>query len=315
MSTLFATTSHVAECPDLGPECATATPPVPFRHHVDLFLTDVSVDASYGVRPWLAAEVRLALRIVDITPTYTELDGRPKEVPNDIHHRDQTLVGPTDPWLVLRVGGKEGCVVAGARLGITLPIGSTEPDPYALGAEGKSHEHTQFGTGTFLPIVGGGLSCALAPVDLSVSALGLFSFAENAHAFRAPSRFFAGAQAGYALGALRPYVSLDLSHETEELWHGGPGLEGSSVRTELLMGAGASWAFAPPWRAEVGVRVRAAQLTSGASFDYPGILQLGLATSFDLGGGSARAAPEERGPHRPRQRAHGVEASGSDGRR
>src|SRR5688572_3094903 len=141
---LFATTSHVAECPDLGPDCATPNPPVPYNHHVDLFMTDVSLDASYGLASWLAAELRLALRIVDVNPTYSELDGTPKEVPNDIHHHDETLVGPSDPWLVLRVAGATGRLVTAARLGVTLPIGRTEPDPYLLGSRGEWHEHIQF---------------------------------------------------------------------------------------------------------------------------------------------------------------------------
>jgi len=81
---------------------------------------------------------------------------------------------------------------------------------------------------------------------------------------------------------------VDMPHETEELWNGAPGLEGSNVRTEILVGAGFSWRFAPPWAAEVGFRARVAQLTDAASFDYPGILEFGLATEFDLGSGAKK---------------------------
>ena len=285
---LFATTSHVAECPDLGPECKDPVAPTPYRHHVDLFMSEVSLDASYGLAPWLAAELRLALRIVDVNPTYSELDGTPKEVPNDIHHHDETLVGPSDPWLVLRFGAAKGKLVTGARLGVTLPVGRTEPDPYALGAEGKSHEHIQFGTGTFVPIVGLGLSYAIDPVELSLSATGLFSVYENGEGFRAPSRMFGSVRGTlpFADGAFRPYLSVDVTHETEELWHGGMGLEGSNVRTEILVGGGISWRFAAPWQADIGIRARVAQLTDAASFDYPGVLSFGLSTSFDLAKGS-----------------------------
>lgn len=283
---LFATTSHVAECPDLGPECRNPIPPVPYNHHVDLFMTEVGLDASYGIAPWLAAELRVALRIVDVNPTYSELDGSPKLVPNDIHHHDETLVGPSDPWLVFRIGAAKGNLVTAARLGVTVPIGRTEPDPYALGEGGQSHEHIQFGTGTFVPIVGLGFSYTLDPVQLSLSALGLFSTYENDEGFRAPSRYFGSFRVTFPLaeGAVRPYGSVDLTHETEELWQGKPGLEGSNVRTEILVGAGLSWQFIKPWQAELGFRARVAQLTDAASFDYPGILQFGLSTSFDLNG-------------------------------
>jgi hypothetical protein len=288
---LYATTGHVAECPDLGPQCRTANPPVPYNHHIEQFMSDVSLDASYGVTPWLAAELRLSLRIVDVNPSYSELDGTPKSVPNDIHHHDRTLVGPGDPWAVMRFAAASGRFVSAARLGVTLPIGRTEPDPYALAEQGRWHEHLQFGTGTFMPIAGIGLSYGLERVDLSLSALGLFSLYENGHGFRAPSRFFASTRTTVPLldRRLRPYVSVDLSHETEELWNGHPGAEGSNVRTELLLGGGIAWTFAPPWTAELGVRARVAQFTDAASFDYPGLVQFALSTELDLGG--ARPAP------------------------
>lgn len=284
-SMLFATTSHVAECPDLGPQCASPTPPVPYNHHVDLFMSEVSLDGSYGITSWLAVEARLALRIVDVTPTYSELDGTPKLVPDDIHHHDQTLVGPSDPWLVLRVGAASGKLVTGARLGVTLPIGNTEPDPYALGARGEYHEHTQLGTGTFVPIVGAGVSYTLDPVELDLSALGFFSLYENREGFRAPSRMFLSLRATVPLldGALRPYVALDLARQAGERWDGAPGLEGDDERTELLLGGGLAWTFADPWQAQIGVRGRLAKLTDAAGFDYPGILDLGLSTHFDVG--------------------------------
>ena len=294
-SMLFATTSHVAECPDLGPQCASPTPPVPYNHHVDLFMSEVSLDGSYGITPWLAVEARLALRIVDVTPTYSELDGTSKLVPDDIHHHDQTLVGPSDPWLVLRLGAANGNLVTSARLGVTLPIGRTEPDPYALGARGESHEHIQLGTGTFVPIVGAGVSYATDSVHLSLAALGLFSIYENGEGFRAPNRYIVTTRVAlpFAEGSILPYAVADLTHESEEFWNGAPGLEGSNVRTEILVGAGVSWEFAAPWRAEIGLRARVAQLTDAASFDYPGLLQLGLSTQFDLQGEPAphHAAP------------------------
>jgi hypothetical protein len=280
---LFATTGHVAECPDLGPECQTSAPPVPYNHHIDLFMSETTLEASYGLTPLVALEARLSLRVTGVTPTYSELNGAPKLVPNDIHHHDVTLVGPGDPWLSVRVGARAGKLVTTARLGFSLPLGRTEPDPYALAAEGKWHEHMQFGTGTFMPLVGAGAAYSIDPVEVSGSALGLFSLAENAHGYRAPSRYFISTRAALSLldGDLRPSVTLGLAHETEELWQGMAGLEGPTVRTDLLAGAGVAWRFADPWTAELGLRARLAQLTNAASFDYPGVLELSLSTHFD----------------------------------
>lgn len=283
---LVGTSSHLATCPDLGPACKDPTPPRPYNHHVGLFTGEIALDASYGIAPWLAAEVRFPLRLVSTKPTYSEQDGRPKQVPDDIHHHDETLVGPADPWLVLRFSGALGKLTTAARLGASLPLGKTQPDPYALAAEGKWHEHTQFGAGTFLPLVGIGASYAREPVQLSASGLGLFSLYENSYGFRAPSQFFFSVRATATLlaGALRPYVVADLPHQTEELWGGALGAEGPTARTELLLGGGLTWAFSAPWSVDIGLRVRVAHFTDAATFNYPGLLQLGFGTRFDLQG-------------------------------
>ena len=281
---LAGTSSHVAECPDLGPTCAGARPPTPFYHHVSLFTADVGLDASYGITSWLAVEARFGLRVVDTKPRYNELDGAPKLVPDDPHHHDETLVGPTDPWLVLRFAAARGKLLSTARLGLTLPLGSTVPNPYLLGEEGKWHEHTQLGTGTFVPIVGIGLSYSVGPVHLDVSTLGLFSAYANSKGYRAPTRFFPALRLTIPFldGALRPYVAAEISAETGERWDGRPGAEGSDGRADLLAGGGVVWRFQKAWRVDVGVRVHAAALAGGAAFEYPGILQLGLGADFDL---------------------------------
>src|SRR5262249_41897590 len=183
---LVGTASHLATCPDLGPQCRDPVPPTPYYHHVFLFTTEIALDAAYGVTPWLAVEARLPLRIVKTKPTYTSLDGAPMSVPNDIHHHDETLVGPADPWLVLRLGGALGKLTPAARAGAPLPAGKTQPNPYALALEGKWHEHTQFGSGTFMPIVGIGVAYAFERVQLSASGLGIFSLYEDGYGYRAP---------------------------------------------------------------------------------------------------------------------------------
>jgi outer membrane protein with beta-barrel domain len=283
-SMLIANASHLAECPDLGPQCNDPVAPVPYNHQVDLFLAEISLDGAYGINEWLAAELRFALRIADINPTYSEVDGTPKDVPDDIHHHDETLVGPSDPWVLLRFAAATGALSTAARLGVSLPLGRIEPDPYELGARGESHEHTQFGTGTLVPLVGLGLGYTVDPVELSVSALGQFSVYENRYGFRAPTRLLGGFRTTALLldGAVRPYATFDVAHETEEIWNGKPGLEGSNVRTDFLVGAGIAWTFTDPWFVDVSLRGRVAKIAEGASFDYPGILQLGLGTSYDF---------------------------------
>jgi hypothetical protein len=280
-SMLVGTTSHVEDCPDLGPQCKASPPPAPYRHHVKLFLSETSFDASYGVASWLALDTRFGFRVVDTTPRYFELDGSPKRVDDDIHHHDETLVGLTDPWLVARLSAVTGKLAASSRLGLSLPLGRTVDDPYVLGEKGLSHEHTQFGTGTFVPIVGGGLVWNDPRYELSLSALGMFSLYENGKGFRAPSRYFVFSRMTLPIvdGTLRPYATVELAHEGRERWHGSDGLE-SFVRNDLLAGVGLGYRFAPPWEASLGLRLRVASLGGGATFEYPGIVLFGLSTSF-----------------------------------
>jgi hypothetical protein len=251
-------------------------------HHIALAMSETSFDVGYGLSRWLALEGRFAVRVVDVTPTYTELDGTPKTVVDDIHHHKETLVGPADPWLLVRVGASSGRWITAARAGVTLPLGSTVPDPYVLGREGLPHEHIQLGTGTVVPVVGGAVAYAAPSVELSLVALGFFSFYTNDNGYRAPMRGFVSARGTFPLPSLRlrPYVATDFVHDGPELWHGVVGAD-TYTRSDLLAGGGVAWRFAPKWEADVGFRVLLAKLATGTSLDYPGLVQLGLATHFD----------------------------------
>lgn len=284
ISGLYGSAGHLAECPDLGPACNQSPPPVPYHHHVALWLSDVTADMSYGLTEAFAIEGRVVLRIVDTTPTYREIDGTEKFVPNDIHHHDRTMVGLGDPWLVLRTGATFGKLQTAARLGISFPVGRTEPDPYALAAQGKWHEHIMMGTGTFLPIVGIGFSYPIDSVVLSASALGLFSVYENKDGFRAPTRIFGGIRAGYSFAStkLTPNVTIDLAHESAEIWHGAYALEGFNARTDVLIGAGVSWEFSLLWKLDATFKARVLRLTDAPAFNYPGLVQLSIAHAWDF---------------------------------
>jgi hypothetical protein len=284
LSMLEGTASHLATCPDLGPQCSARVPPTPYYHHVSLFMAEHAIDAAYGLEPWLAVEVRVPFRVVKTKPTYTSLEGQPITVTNDPHHHDETIGSFADPWLVLRFGGARGKLTTAARVGVSLPIGKTQPNPYILGEEGKWHEHTQFGSGTFMPIVGLGVAYALGRVHLSGSALGIWSFYEDRYGYRAPSRAIFSVRSTFRFldGALRPYVAVDVPHQTDDLWSGSIGAEGPTARTDLLIGGGIAWVFHAPWTVELGLRARVAEFTNAASFDYPGTLQIGLSSHFDL---------------------------------
>lgn len=106
----------------------------------------------------------------------------------DIHHRNATYRGVSDPDLLLGYT-KHGILgqhdMLTTKIGTTIPFGKTEDDPWVLGDMGKEHLHLQFGTGTFNPIadmqyrfhVYSGLSA-------NVSIRGKFPFYENSKTYR-----------------------------------------------------------------------------------------------------------------------------------
>ena len=141
-------TSHVAECPDVAPECAQ-TAIEPHMHRARLRLTHYDLAAAYGLRETLQLNLTLPYDVKAMQIRYTTLDGGPFIPPyGDIHHRTETLTGISDAALGLEWRVRPQWV---AGFGVSLPIGRTEPDPIVLGREGKTHEHIQFGSGTVQP--------------------------------------------------------------------------------------------------------------------------------------------------------------------
>ncbi len=305
--------SHVEGCPDLGPTCAGAVKPTAYYHHVDELIAETALSASLAITPYFGIDTRWSVRIVDVNPTYSELDGTPKSVPDDIHHHSETLGGVTDPWLLARFAAVKGSFVSVARLGLSFPLGKTVADPYRLSRAGKWHEHVQLGTGTFVPIVGLSLAYTVAPVTIALGGTGLFSAYESSKGYRAPARFYFDQRVSVALldGALTPFAQATLGHEGEDYWHGDIGGEGSNVRTEIYVGGGLGWRFYEGWSVEGSARGRVASLTDAPTFKSAGTFTLGLSTSFDLWKTAAEKAAktdanEPIAPHIVERRHDGI---------
>jgi len=145
--------------------------------------------------------------------------------------------------------------------------------------------------------VGIGLSYPAGPVELSASALGFFSVYENSYGFRAPSRIFGGVRVGYPIPSIKltPNATVDIAHESAEIWHGAYALEGFNARTDLLVGVGAQWEFSPLWKLEATVKARVYRFTDAPAFNYPGLAQLAVSHSWDLG--PKKNAHEEEDDH------------------
>ena len=128
--------------------------------------------------------------------------------------------------------------VAG-RVGLSLPLGRIEPNPFALGRLGLPHEHFQFGTGTWDPVLALAAGRGVGKAVLTATAFGHLTFAENAHGYRAGNRYSVNASIAHPL--VRGWggsVALDLTRETAEHWSGRLEEEGNLGRTDATLSVG-----------------------------------------------------------------------------
>lgn len=278
---------HTATCPDIGPICAERDEP-PQLHDQRFNIGEVRLSAAYGLWRWLGVEAQVPLRLNDTTIEYTRLDGSAFDPDYEqIHHRDETLVGPGDPWLLARGDFQLGTIAFVAKAGASLPLGSTEQNPFALGDMGLPHQHIQFGAGTIAPIAT--LSASM-PLGSSWRAMAhgqaqLF-VASNQHGYRPGNRYAAGLSGGRSFGAFSGLLSLDLAAERSERWNGEVLQDGNLGRTDLLVGAAGSYRLGK-FGLGLGVKVPVYHdiVTAGddhGQLTYPAIVELFVERAFDL---------------------------------
>jgi hypothetical protein len=232
---------HRADCPEIGPICDKRDEP-PQLHDQDLVSVELRPILAVGVTDVLAVEAQIPFRMVHTTIAYRRLDGTPY-VPDyeSIHHRDETLAGPGDPWLLGRATGTVGPVDTTARAGVGLPVGSTEENPFRLGREGVAHQHIQFGAGVPFPVFALDVAKTLGPVRASAYAQAVLFLAPNEQGYR-PGNRWGGGLAGDAeiVAPLRLGLGVDLVNEQPERWDGRIEQDGNVGRTDLLVGGSAS---------------------------------------------------------------------------
>lgn len=134
------------------------------RHHVTLNVYRIDVGLKYQLGKQWSLEANLPFESKVQEANVEQLDGVEYDdrqwaaiVENGrIHHRDETYTGLTDSEVLLghyRLGVITEKDFLMGRIGMSLPFGKTEEDPWKLGEKGFEHLHLQFGTGTFNPIL------------------------------------------------------------------------------------------------------------------------------------------------------------------
>ena len=246
------------------------------RHVQDINLVETGFTLARGFRGGLGLELTTFFRRVGTTIEFEDLDGRPIIVPGgDIHHRNEALTGPGDPWLMAVAGRRRGPWSAAVRGGVTIPLGRTEDNPFALGRIGLSHQHIQFGTGTWDPLAGASVGRRFGEIVATAGLIARMPVATNDHGYRAGRRIQGGLGADRRLtGPWRVQAGLDYGRETAETWNGVVEEEGNLGRSDLLLSTGLARAIGS--RALVlSLKVPLRTRSNGVQVDYPAIVTLG----------------------------------------
>ncbi|HET8647853.1 MAG TPA: hypothetical protein VFO85_20310, partial [Vicinamibacteria bacterium] len=242
-------------------------------HVQDITTTESAFTLARGLRPGLGAEVSAFVRHLTARIDFEDEQRRPLRWPQgDIHHRNETLVGAGDPWLLLHGARNAGGWTLSARAGATLPLGRTEPNPFERGRRGLPHQHVQFGTGTVDPLLGLGVGRRMGDTAVALTALGRFTVSTNRHGYRAGDRYQGALEATRRLGARwHAGAALMAVREQPETWWGRLEEEGNLGRTDALVSlaltrrAGAAALTA-------GVQVPVLTRATGAQLDYPAVV-------------------------------------------
>jgi len=263
------------------------------RHAVELGIVRHELVTTYSFAEnrdvWLRVPYDVKDRtasLVDIDPAATPAEITAMQNNLEIHHGTKTLKGFSDfsllaaekTWDVLR----EGDILAVA-VGTSIPVGKTEDDPYVLGEAGLPHEHIQFGSGSFDPLLEVYYFSPVAEgVHFSGSVLGKFPLYENSKGYRAPVQLSSTLSL-----ALTPTDQLNLHagwsfyYESYAHWDGKRDIN-SGITTNAAVG-GASYMLSDDVYVSLDIRVPISQNTrsdDGDTFEQGTVAQLGLSYSF-----------------------------------
>jgi hypothetical protein len=271
---------HTASCPDVDPLlCATEDLP-DHRHALRTDIIRLDLAAVVGLGGHWQARLRLPVELRQIAVDYTTMDGAAYDPPyQDIHHRNERLIGLADGELDASRFWRRDRWSVGGRAGLTLPLGSTEPNPYALGLLGETHQHHQLGAGMPLGVLGVSAVRSPAPWGAHANIGARLPIAENHYGYKAPLTVTSAAGGLRRLGTeLLLMGGADVVVEGAEHWDGEP----YQGRVAAQLDGGLEWSPKPRWAFSANARIPVWQvLVDHGHSDADGELQ--LAPSLSVG--------------------------------
>lgn len=250
-------------------------------HDVNTWGTGADLQVRYGLSRWVSPELSVPVRSVFIDPDFADADGAPVEQGESIHHRKESVVGLGDLRLVgvVPVLTDPEALAITLRLGLSLPTGHVEPDPFALGRAGESHQHIFFGSGTVDPVLGVELAHQIGSVLLTGGGQAQLPMYAGEHDYRQGARVSANLGIHWLLDGWRLGLHPGLYFETASKW--GSTAADNSGRLDALGSASVGYtpAAGPAWTLTAGkpFTIR----TDGGQFDTT--IQAVLSASWRLG--------------------------------
>jgi len=220
-------------------------------HILDFALYMLRLRQEYVFLDDWVGTFEVPVHAANVSAHFHGADGEPLPSFESIHHRDETLLEVGDPQIGTRWRALAPSETSPWSLelsaGVTLPLGTTEPDPFVLGAQGTSHQHVFFGTGTWDPVAGLELRYLGEGWATRLWTAGRLSLYANEHHYQGPNVIEAGLGwiSGWGLDSVSFLLEAGLMHETPASWSGARAR--NSGRTEVLANVGLSWTATPSW--------------------------------------------------------------------
>jgi len=257
------------------------------HHSLDMIFADLILTPTYFVTDAWYVTASTPLRVANTDVDFLDEDRNILPTQSSIHHRNEALVGlgdislltgyrvwtgTSDQWTFsVDVGG-----------GSTLPTGSTEPDPFALGREGIEHQHIMFGSGTFDPICQLNAIASNGEHTISLWSTSRLPLQSNEYGMKTGSQMSAGLGwiHGFGLEDWRFKVQPEVFHEEPTTWDGGETTRNSG-RTDLVAGLGVLWRLSEIADASLTLKKPFTIEVQGGQLDMPIVVALGLNLRFD----------------------------------
>jgi len=268
------TANHAVGPEDFEPGLAIEDQPG--YHELYLHLHDVRLTTALAIRENLEVGLVVPVKAVISDAAFLSADGALMPGFRSIHHRDETLSGVGDLRVVTRyrLSKPDADYIFDVRVGLSLPTGNTEPNPFVLGRAGLEHQHIFFGTGTFNPLVGLSAIVPVGPVVLDADFSAAGSLYRNEHDYRAPGLVNGRFGVSMSAGQWSADVSVAYLQEFPADWAGERAE--NSGRTDIIPGIGIRWRPSESWGVAVVGKRPITIDTVGGQLEFPYLATLAL---------------------------------------